>query len=155
MAPLATVERLSARVGEPIVEPADVALAEELLEGVSAWVRHYGLPWEDPGTAHPLAVTITLDAAKRGYLNNSGVDTERAEVSSIALDDSHAAGAALTPAEIRELRRLGKQDKKYMSSIRMVRPHLRDLAAAPGDDDSYIPFGEPLSSGFPMPPEYA
>lgn len=104
VAPLATVERLAARVGEPIASAEEIALAEEVLAEASALVRHYGRAWPDPSTTPAVATAITVAAAARGYLNPAGMQMERSDSATFNRSDESAAGCALTRAEISALK---------------------------------------------------
>jgi hypothetical protein len=104
MTPLATVERLAARVGEPIESAEEIALAEEVLAEASALVRHYGRPWPDPATTPAVATAITVAAAARGYLNPAGFSMERSDMATFQRQDDHASGCSLTRAEIAALK---------------------------------------------------
>jgi stage V sporulation protein SpoVS len=104
MTPLATVERLSARVGEPIATPEEIALAEEVLAEASALVRHYGRAWPDPATTPAVATAITVAAAARGYLNPAGFQMERSDMATFNRVDEYASGCSLTRAEIAALK---------------------------------------------------
>lgn len=102
--PLATVERLAARVGEPITDAGDIALAEEVLAEASALVRHYGRAWPDPSTTPAVATAITVAAAARGYLNPAGMQMERSDMATFNRHDEYASGCSLTRAEIAALK---------------------------------------------------
>lgn len=104
MTPLATVERLAARVGEPIESPEEIALANEVLAEASALVRHYGRAWPDPDTAPAVATSITVAAAARGYLNPSGFQMERSDMATFNRLEEYASGCSLTRAEIAALK---------------------------------------------------
>lgn len=104
VAPLATVERLAARVGEPITEAEDIALAEEVLAEASALVRHYGRAWPDPETTPAVATAITVAAAARGYLNPAGMQMERSDAATFNRVEEYASGCSLTRAEISALK---------------------------------------------------
>lgn len=102
--PLATVDRLAARVGEPIASAEEIALAEEVLAEASALVRHYGRAWPDPELAPAVATSITVAAAARGYLNPSGFQMERSDQATFNRHDEYASGCSLTRAEIAALK---------------------------------------------------
>lgn len=103
MAALATIERLAARVGESVSEmdSTQVAMANEMLEQASAAVRFYaGQAWPDPAIAPAVAVTITVAAAARGYLNPEGYQMERGDTVTLARDKGYSGGpTALLPEE--------------------------------------------------------
>jgi hypothetical protein len=102
--PLATVERLAARVGEAIESTEEIALATEVLAEASALVRHYGRSWPDPEMAPAVATSITVAAAARGYLNPSSFSMERSDMATFNRTDENASGCALTRAEIAALK---------------------------------------------------
>ena len=104
MEPLATVARLSARVGEAIESVEELALAGEVLAEASALVRHYGRPWPFPATAPAVATSITVAAAARGYLNPAGYQMERGDMATFNRVEEYASGCALTRAEIAALK---------------------------------------------------
>lgn len=97
--PLATIEQLAARVAEAIETPEEIALARAMLEAASANVRHYGRNWLTPEAAPAVAVTITVAAAHRGYINPDGLESERADAVSIKRHDEYNVGVALTLEE--------------------------------------------------------
>lgn len=97
--PLATIERLSARVAEPIESEEELALAREVLEAASDEVRHYGRNWLTPEDAPAVAITITVAAAARGYINPSGLSMERSDAVTFNRTDEFASGTALTKSE--------------------------------------------------------
>lgn len=108
MAALATVSQLASRVGEPITEPADVALAESVLVEASENVRFHGRQgWPYADDAPAMAVAITLAAASRGYQNPAGFDMERGDMVTFNRGKNYVAGCELTPGEIAALRTLG------------------------------------------------
>ena len=104
MVPLATVDRLAARIGEPIESAEEIALAEEVLAEASALVRHYGRAWPDPNTTPAVATAITVAAAARGYLNPAFFSMERSDMATFNRSDENASGCALTRAEIAALK---------------------------------------------------
>lgn len=104
MEPLATIERLSARVGEEIASDEERALAEGVLREASTWVRHYGRPWPDPTVAPAAAVDITIAAAARGYLNPGGFQMERGDSQTFNRLEDYAKGTELTRSEIEVLK---------------------------------------------------
>ena len=104
MQPLATLERLAARVGEAIETAEEIALANEVLAEASALVRHYGRAWPDPETTPAVATSITVAAAARGYLNPSNFSMERSDMATFQRLDDSASGCALTRAEIAALK---------------------------------------------------
>lgn len=108
MAALATVAQLAARVGEPISEPLDVALAESVLGEASENVRFYGRQsWPLASDAPPMAIAITVAAASRGYQNPAGFDMERGDMVTFNRGKNYTAGCELTAGEIAQLKTLG------------------------------------------------
>lgn len=107
---LATLEQVSARIGEPIESVEEIALAEAMLMEASAWVRHHGgQPWPLSDVAPGVAVAITAAAAARGYLNPAGYDMERGDMSTFNRVSEYAAGTQLTKAEIAMLKTFNRQ----------------------------------------------
>jgi len=104
MEPLATIDRLAARVGEEIVTTEELALAEGVLREASTWVRHYGRPWEDVTKVPAAAVDIVVAAAARGYLNPSGFQMERGDSQTFNRLEDFAKGTELTRSEIEVLK---------------------------------------------------
>jgi len=105
MVALATPEQLSNKVGEAIQTPEDLALAQEMLESASNWVRFYaGQEAWNMVNAPALAVTITIAAAARGYLNPAGYLEERADINFVKRAPGWANEAKLFPDEIEALR---------------------------------------------------
>jgi hypothetical protein len=121
MEPLGTVARVAARVGEPITEASDIALAQEMLEEASAQVRLYGLPWVDPATAPAIAVTTAIAAAARGYQNPSGLKMERGDAVTLDVDVDYRKGAALTAGEIRMIQ-MAANTRSRVTSIPLSNP---------------------------------
>lgn len=149
MEPLATVERLAARIGEPITSEEDIDLANAVLEEASNWVRAYGQEWPTAATAPAVAVSITVAAAARGYQNPGGFESERAEVVTLGRAADYARGTELTAAEINMLERVSGRRKGIVKAIRAQRPHLM------GGEQRYArrlaPNYEHPARGFPMP----
>lgn len=107
MAALATVAQLAARVGEPITEPADIALAESVLGEASENVRFHGrTPWPYASDAPAMAIAITVAAASRGYQNPAGFDMERGDMVTFNRGKNYTVGCELTVGEINQLRTL-------------------------------------------------
>lgn len=79
--PLATIADLEARLGHGITDPGEQARANALLADASALVRfEAGQTWVDETTGElvpvpDLAVTITAQAALRGWYNPSGIES--------------------------------------------------------------------------------
>lgn len=79
---LATVADLEARLGHPITDAAEQARAQALLNDASTLVRfEAGQSWVDESgvlaVVPDLAVTITCQAALRGWYNPAGVESEQ------------------------------------------------------------------------------
>jgi hypothetical protein len=77
--PLATITDLEARIGHPITDPAEQARANALLADASSLVRFAAnQTWVDENgdlTVVPdLAVSITCQAALRGWFNPAGIE---------------------------------------------------------------------------------
>lgn len=104
MEPLATIDRLAARVGEPITTPEELALADGVLREASTRVRHYGRPWPTAFNAPAAAVDIVVAAAARGYLNPAGFQMERGDSQTFNRLEDYAHGTELTPSEIEILK---------------------------------------------------
>jgi hypothetical protein len=112
---------VAARVGEPITEASDIALAQEMLEEASAQVRLYGLPWVDPATAPAIAVTTAIAAAARGYQNPSGLKMERGDAVTLDVDVDYRKGAALTAGEIKMIQ-MAANTRSRVTSIPLSNP---------------------------------
>lgn len=148
MEPLATVERLAARIGEPIESDEDLLLANSVLIEASTWVRSYGCDWWTAENAPAVAVSFTVSAAARGYQNPGGFDSERAEVVTLGRADDYAKGTELTAAEIDAIQRAAGKRKGVAKAIRTRRPHMTSgMPSAPALAPNY----EHPASGFPMP----
>lgn len=141
MEPLGTVARVAARVGEPITDALDVALAEEMLEEASAQVRLYGLPWPDPATAPAIAVTTAVAAAARGYQNPSGLKMERGDAVTLDVDIDYRKGAALTAGEIKMIQ-MAANVRGRVTSIPLTNPDrfiaTSDYRRYPGGSPEYL-----------------
>jgi len=115
------------KVGEPIEDAEDIALANEMLEEASNWVRFYaGHPEWSAADAPDMAVTIAIAAASRGYLNPAGYDKERSDAANFERGDSSTWSVAARPdaAEIAVLRTYDKAARRgTISSIPMTDPH--------------------------------
>lgn len=139
--PLATVERLAARVAEAIETPEEIALAQEMLEAASAEVRHYGRNWPTAEQAPAVAVTITVAAAARGYLNPGGFQMERADAMNLTRGDEYIAGTALTPEERNMLKTYSRRGGVVSAALHndiVIDPRsakvIRDRGYAPSHD---------------------
>ena len=148
MEPLATLDRLAARVGEPIVSDAEIALANEVLAEASALVRHYGLPWPDPTTAPAVAVSIAVAAAARGYLNPAGYQSERGDTAMFQRIEEYASGCSLSTAEIAALKEYNPRHGVLSVGVYnndRPRPKHRDYWPR-----GYAPFDESGEKPFPL-----
>lgn len=146
---LATVERVAAKIGEPITTPEDVASATEMLEAASNWVRFYAGHDEWTSVDAPgMAVTIAIAAAARGYLNPAGFDEERSDASTFKRNEREGftQGARPTSDEIAVLRTYNSASKKMLSSIPTSNPErwvARSRRVAP---DFAVGYEEPFST---------
>lgn len=130
MAALATPDRISNKIGEPIETVEEVALAEEMLESASNWVRMYaGQPDWTAASAPDLAVTIVIAAASRGYMNPAGYLEERADVAFVKRSAGWSNEAKLLPDEIAALKNLNTSEAP-INSIQSARV---------SDPDRFIP----------------
>lgn len=102
---LATVEQLAARVGEPIETPAEIALAETMLEYASNQVLLHGSASWAPETLPGLVRSIVIEAAGRGYQHPAGLQMERADSVTFNVDEEWLRSAELTDAQIKLVRR--------------------------------------------------
>lgn len=139
---------VAARIGEPIESVDDVKLAEAVLDEASEQIRFYSQqPGWSAATAPPVAVTIAVAAAARGYLNPSGYDMERGDMVTFNRTKEYVSGANLTPSEITIIKALGRtgnvrsvglanSDKPVPRS----RPFVADRGYAPVDWGGNKPF---------------
>ena len=140
MVALATPEQLSGKVGEAIESPEELALAQEMLESASNWVRFYaGQDGWNMVNAPALAVTIAIAAAARGYLNPAGYLEERADINFVKRAPGWANEAKLFPDEIDALREF-KSDGIAPNALQSLRVT---------DPDRFIP-----RSHYPVRPWY-
>lgn len=119
------IVRLAARMGEEIVDPVDVSLAEECLDAAWEWVRAEGAPeWDfsDPSTP-AIAKSTALSAAARCYQNPSGFVSERGDAVTFERYEDFAKGAELTKAEIAILKRVSKRGGR-VTSIALSNPDI-------------------------------
>jgi hypothetical protein len=145
---LGTVAQIAARIGEPITAPEDIQLAVAVLEEASEQIRHYAQqPYWTSETAPPVAVTIAVAAAARGYLNPSGFDSERGDMVQFNRNKDYVSGANLTPQEITIIKALGRtgnvRSVGLTSTTRPVprsRRCARDRGYAPVDWGGNKPF---------------
>lgn len=130
MGALATPDRIANKIGEPIESDEDLALAEEMLESASNWVRLYaGQEDWTAANAPALAVTICIAAASRGYLNPAGYLEERADTAFVKRLPGWANEAKLFADEIAALE-FFNTSKAAPNSIQSVRI---------SDPDRFIP----------------
>lgn len=121
MTALATPDQLGNRIGEIIESSEDLMLAQEMLESASNWVRFYsGQDGWNAINAPALAVSITIAAAARGYLNPAGYLEERADVNFVKRAPGWANEAKLFPDEIEVLRTFN-QDTTSNNSLNSAR----------------------------------
>jgi hypothetical protein len=150
MPALATADQVAARLGEPIEEPDDIELAEAVLEEASNLVRFYAQqPLWTAETAPAVAVTITVAAAARAFLNPSGFDLERGDMVTFHRGDDYVTGAALTPQEITILKALGRA-----GNVRSVGLHSCDKpvprSTTMAEDRGYAPVDWGGNKPFPL-----
>lgn len=135
--PLVPVDALERALGLSVgtLAGADLARAEEVLQDASALVRlSAGRTWVDAGGVLldvPEAVfTITRTAARRGYDNPHGFETESIGSYSYTLPGSEGGGVYLTATERADVR-----------GAVATRRGLRTMATTKGYDDStvYVP----------------
>lgn len=151
MAALATVDRVAAKIGEPIETPEEIASANEMLESASDWVRFYaGQDTWTAETAPGIAITIAIAAAARGYLNPAGYDEERADASTFKRGDEGgwSIGAKPTPDEIAALRTFNTNSRGRITSVPMTNPErFRARSDRVKVHDFEVGYQEPFSTG--------
>lgn len=153
---LATVEQVSARSAEAIETEEEISLAKAMLDEASAWVRHHGgQAWPTAASAPAVAIAITAAAASRGYMNPSGYDMERGDMSTFNRGSEFAAGTQLTRSEIAMLKpfnRRGGVVSMGMENPDRPAPHsgrvYRDRGYAPLID-AQKPFPLGIEPGLP------
>lgn len=101
---LAPVTRLAARIQEPIVEPEDIAAAEELLLSASDDARFHGRPSWVAGNCPPAVVNVVLAACQRAYQNPGLLGKERADAVNMERSTEGERTVAFTRDEIRRVR---------------------------------------------------
>lgn len=150
MPALATVGQIAARIGEPISAAEDVQLAVACLNEASEQIRHYAQqPYWTAETAPPVAVTIAVAAAARGYLNPSGFDMERGDMVTFARNKDYVSGAALTSQEITIVKALGRTGNVRSVSLHSCdRPVPRSRTMA--EDRGYAPVDWGGNKPFPL-----
>ncbi len=150
MPALGTVAQIAARIGEPILEPEEIQLAVAVLEEASEQIRHYAQqPYWTAETAPPVAVTIAVAAAARGFLNPAGMDMERGDMVTFNRGKEYVAGAALTPQEITIVKALGRTGNVRSASLHSCdRPVPRSRTMA--EDRGYAPVDWGGNKPFPL-----
>ncbi|MFE3144743.1 hypothetical protein [Streptomyces scopuliridis] len=98
MAALATLDALVARLGRPLDDEAETALAQAALDDASDLVRHYGLPWT-PENCPPIVRRVVLRAAERTVRNPENARSEMEGAYQIALPASLPISGELTDEE--------------------------------------------------------
>ena len=141
---------MAARIGEPIDDPDDIELAEAVLAEASEQIRHYAQqPYWTAATAPPVAVTIAVAAAARGFLNPSGFDMERGDMVTFNRNKDFASGASLTAQEISIVRALGRTGNVRSVSLHSCdRPIPRSRTMA--EDRGYAPVDWGGNKPFPL-----
>lgn len=141
---------IAARIGEPITETTDVLLAESVILEASNQVRFYAnQPDWTMSTAHPLAVTIVVAAAARGFLNPSGYDMERGDMVTFNRDKKYVSGADLTTQEIADVRMMGRRGNIRSAGLtNSDRPIPRSRTCA--EDRGYAPVDWGGNKPFPL-----
>lgn len=150
MPALATVAQVEARLGEPIEEPDDIALAEACLAEASELVRFYAhQPLWTASTAPAVAVTIAVAAAARAWLNPAGYDSERGDMVTFNRGKDYTAGASLTPQEISIVKALGARGNvRSVGLTNCDRPIPRSRTMA--EDRGYAPVDWGGNKPFPL-----
>lgn len=150
MPALATVGQIAARIGEPISTADDVKLAAAVLNEASEQVRHYAQqPYWTAETAPPVAVTICVAAAARGFLNPSGFDMERGDMVTFNRSKDYVSGANLTAQEISIIKALGRSGNVRSVSLHNCdRPIPRSRTMA--EDRGYAPLDWGGNKPFPL-----
>jgi len=148
---LATVDQVAARIGEPIADPDDVDLAMAVLNEASEQIRHYAQqPYWTAETAPPVAVTIAVAAAARGFLNPSGFDMERGDMVTFNRSKEYVSGANLTPQEITIIKALGRTGNvRSVGLTSTTRPAPRSRSAD-CEDRGYAPVDWGGNKPFPL-----
>lgn len=117
---LATVEQLSARVGEPIATPAEVSLAEAMLQYASDQALIYGSANWSPETLPGVVRSVIIEAASRGYQHPAGYEMERADSVTFNVNEEWLRSAEFTDAQIDLVRKASarKGRSRSLSSSR-------------------------------------
>lgn len=150
MPALGTVAQIAARIGEPITDPEDIQLAVAVLNEASEQIRHYAQqPYWTNETAPPVAVTIAVAAAARGFLNPSGFDMERGDMVTFHRREEYVSGASLTPQEITIVKALGRSGNvRSVGLASSTRPVPRSRTTA--QDRGYCPVDWGGNKPFPL-----
>lgn len=146
---LATPDRIANKAGEAIESPEELGLALEMLESASNWVRFYaGQEWT-AANAPEMAVTITIAAATRGYLNPAAYIEERADANFVKRVPGWANEAKPSPDEIAVLKTFDRNNGggTGMISIGVNSPDRLVPRSSAGRSQPYFRFGweEPFS----------
>lgn len=150
MPALATVGQIAARIGEAITTAEDVQLAVSVLNEASEQIRHYAQqPYWTAETAPPVAVTIAVAAAARGFLNPSGFDMERGDMVTFNRNKDYVAGAMLTAQEITIIKALGRTGNvRSAALVNCDRPVPR--SSTQPQDRGYVPVDWGGNKPFPL-----
>jgi len=150
MPALGTVAQIAARIGEPITEAEDIQLALAVLAEASEQIRHYAQqPFWSAETAPPVAVTIAVAAAARGFLNPSGFDMERGDLITFNRSKDYVSGASLTAQEITIIKALGRTGNVRSAGLASTtRPVPRSTNCA--EDRGYAPMDWGANKPFPL-----
>ena len=106
-----------ARIGVTNLSGTDKARAEACLSDASDLVTAAaGSGLADP--PQPLAVTVTLNSARRAYLNPSGALQETVGPYSVRYGDESPNGVYLTSAELQALRTIGSHGLWTLTTYR-------------------------------------
>lgn len=150
MPALGTVAQIAARIGEPISAPEDIQLAIAVLDEASEQIRHYAQqPFWTAETAPPVAVTIAVAAAARGFLNPSGFDMERGDLVTFNRNKDYTSGANLTAQEITIIKALGRTGNvRSVGLANSAQPVPRSRTCA--EDRGYAPVDWGGNKPFPL-----
>lgn len=96
-------DALSARTGEPIVTDQDVAESQYALNAVWELVKYHGLSTWTTEDMPGIAFQVLVEASARLFMNLGGFVSERADGTQLERADEFAAGASLTPEEVKRL----------------------------------------------------
>lgn len=132
MALLASVDQLAARVGEPIVSEAEIALATAMLEYASEQALLYGKPTWIADTVPGLVRSIVLEAAARGYMHPAGFEMERADSVTFNVDAEWLRSAEFSDAQIANVKSIAAR-KGRVRSLSASRPNSYRARSDHGD----------------------